>query len=134
MQTIKITSPICNLSDVQYKFFVSDEYEKCEKKYEDMRKFVNKKVYMVDDRTYAYENSFCKSCYSRDVTGYGYNSRMLIDTEGIRHNVFVRRYHCKSCGKYFQTEFSDEYEPYSNFSNETKNKSVKNMELDRISL
>jgi transposase-like protein len=89
---------------------------------------------MIDDVTYGYENPVCKWCYSRDVTEYGFNSKILIDTEGISHDVFVQRYHCKSCGKYSQTEFNEEYEPYSNFSNETKNKSVKNMELDRISL
>jgi len=131
----KITSPISNLSDVQYKFFVSEEYEKQEKKYEDRRKLsVDKRVYMVDDVTYAYENPVCKCCYSRDVSGYGYNSKMLIDKDGIPHDIYVQRYYCKSCGKYFQTEFFDEYAPYSNFSNETKNKSVKNMELDRVSL
>ena len=131
----KITSPISSLSDVQYKFFVSEEYGEQEKKYENRRKLsVDKRVYMIDDVTYAYENPVCESCYSRDVTGYGYNSKMLIDRDGIHHNIFVRRYYCKSCGKYFQTEFSDEYEPYSNFSNKTKEKSVKNMELDRISL
>jgi transposase-like protein len=131
----KITSPISNLSDVQYKFFVSEEYEKQEKKYEEIRRLsVSKKVYMVDDVTYAYENPACECCYSRDVIGYGYNSKMLIDKEGIHHNIHVQRYYCNSCGKYFQTEFHGEYDKYSNFSNATKEKSVKNMELDRISL
>jgi transposase-like protein len=135
MQLEKISSPVSNLSDVQYKFFVSERYEEQEKKYEDRRKLsVDKRLYMIDEVTYAYENPICNSCYSRDVTAYGYNSKMLIGKEGTSHDIFVRRYHCKSCGKYFQTEFSDEYDPYSNFSNETKNKSVQNMELDRISL
>jgi hypothetical protein len=58
---------------------------------------------------------------------------MLIDTNGAQHNIFVQRYYCKSCGKLTQTEF-EEYDPYCNFSKETKEKSVKTMELDSVSL
>jgi len=38
MKLLKPVFPVCNLSDVQYKFFVSEEYEKQEKKYEIRRK------------------------------------------------------------------------------------------------
>jgi hypothetical protein len=135
MILVKPTSPVSNLSDVQYKFFVSEEYEKQAKKYEDRRKLsVNKSIYMIDEETYAYETPFCSKCYSRDVSAYGYNSKMLIDEYGVHHDIFVQRYYCKTCGKLSQTEFTEEYDPYSNFSNATKNKTVKNMELDRISL
>jgi transposase-like protein len=135
MTIVKIASPVSNLSDVQYKFFVSEEYEKQEKKYENRRKLsINKRVYMVDEGKYAYENPVCSRCYSRDITEYGYNSKMLIDEEGVRHDIYIQRYHCKSCGKYFQTEFTEEYMRYSNFSNKTKAKSVNTMQLDRISL
>ena len=134
MTLVKSTSPVSNLSDVQYKFFVSEKYEKQEKKYENRRKLsVDKRIYMIDEETYAYETPFCAKCYSRDVSEYGYNSKMLISEEGIHHDILVQRYYCKSCGKLSQTEF-EEYDPYSNFSNRTKNKSVQNMELDRISL
>ena len=135
MKLIKPTSPVSNLSDYQYKFFVSEEYEKHEKKYENRRKFsVDKNVYMIDDVTYAYEHPFCGKCFSRDVSKYGYNSKTLIDTEGKYHDIFVQRYYCKSCGKLSHTEFTGLYDKYCNFSNETKDKSVKNMELDHISL
>jgi uncharacterized protein Usg len=135
MTLLKPVSPVSNLSDVQYKFFVSEEYEKQVQKYENRRKFsFDKSVYMIDEVTYAYETPFCSKYYSRDVSTYGYNSKMLIDEQGTPHDIFVRRYYCKSCGKLSQTEFKEEYDQYSNFSNVTKSKSVKNMELDRISL
>ena len=119
MTLIKSASPVSNLSDVQYKFFVSEEYEQQEKKYEDRRKLsVDNSIYMIDEVTYAYENPFCSECYSRDVSAYGYNSKMIIDEDGVHHDISVRRYYCKSCGKLSQTEFSEEYDPYSNFSND----------------
>jgi len=135
MNLIKPTSPVSNLSDVQYKFFVSEKYEKQEKKYEKRRKLsLGKNIYMIDEETYAYETPFCSECYSRNVSTYGYNSKMLIDEYGIQHDIFVQRYYCKKCGKYTQTEFTEQYSPYCNFSNTTKNKSVETMELDRVSL
>ncbi|WP_169805368.1 hypothetical protein, partial [Methanobrevibacter cuticularis] len=53
---------------------------------------------------------------------------------GKQYDIQVQRYRCKNCGKLSQTEFHDEYGPYSNFSKETKNKTVKIMRLDSISL
>jgi hypothetical protein len=123
------------LSDVQYKFFVSEEYEKQEKKREKRRELsLNKNVYMKDEMTYAYKYPFCKKCFSRDVNEYGYNPKMLIDEYGTEHDILVQRYVCKTCGKLSHVEFPGEYGLYCNFSNKTKNKSVKNMELDRVSL
>jgi transposase-like protein len=131
----KITSPLSILSDVQYKFCVPEEYEKQEEKSKKRRELsVSKSVYMIDERTYAYKYPFCKKCFSRDVNEYGYNSKMLIDEYGTEHDILVQRYICKSCGKLSHVEFHGEYESYCNFSNKTKNKSVKNMELDRVSL
>jgi hypothetical protein len=79
----KITSPVSNLFDVQYKFCVSEKYEKQAKKHEKRRELiVDKSVYMVDERKYAYINPFCKHYFSRDVFKYSINPKMLIDTEG----------------------------------------------------
>jgi hypothetical protein len=134
MILVKPISPVSNLSDVQYKFFVSEEYEKQEKEHEKRRKLsVDKSVYMIDEVTYAYNTPFCGKCYSRKVWAHSLNFKMLIDANGVQHDIFVQRYYCKSCGKLTQTEF-DEYDKYCNFSNETKEKSVKTMELDRVSL
>jgi len=107
----------------------SEKYKKQEKKYEDRRKLsVDKRVYMIDEETYAYETPFCSKYYSRDVSVYGYNSKMIIDEESIHHDIFVQRYYYKSYGKLSQTEF-EEYDTYSNFSNRTKTKSVKILKL-----
>ena len=134
MKLEKPISPVSNLSDVQYKFCVPDEYEKQEKKNEKRRKLtVDKKVYMIDEVTYAYENPFCQKCYSRNVWAHSFNSKTLFDSNGKEYEIFVQRYYCKSCGKLTQTEIEG-YDPYCNFSNETKEKSVKNMELDSVSL
>jgi hypothetical protein len=55
MILVKPIFPVSNLSDVQYKFYVSEEYEKQEKKHGKRRKLsVDKSVYMIDEVTYAY--------------------------------------------------------------------------------
>jgi hypothetical protein len=91
MQITKITSPVSNLSDVQYKFCVSEKYEK---NHENRKRYsLNKRAYMIDEKTYAYENPYCESCYSHNVINHGYNPKMIIDNEGNRHNINVRRYY-----------------------------------------
>jgi transposase-like protein len=131
----KITFPVSNLSDVQYKFCVPEEYKKQEQKYEKRKEpSVDKSIYMVDEVKYAYKNPFCKHYFSRDALKYSINSKMLIENERKQNDILVQRYRCNSCGRLTQTEFSEEYESYYNFTKETKEKSVKNMELNRISL
>lgn len=56
----KICSPVSSLSDVQYKFSFSD-LEKCEKRSEFN---VDKSVFTNDGLYYAYNNGFCKHCFS----------------------------------------------------------------------
>lgn len=65
---------------------------------------------------------------------HGFNPKMLISEDGEENHIFVQKYLCKKCGKISQTEFQDEYEPYSNFSNNTLDKSKETMSLERISL
>jgi uncharacterized protein Usg len=127
----KPASPVNSLEDLQYKFCVPESYEN----YENSRKLsVDRTVYMVEEGKFAYKFPFCKHCFSRDLIKWDTNPKLIIGTDGKHQNIVVQRYRCKSCGKLSQTEFNDKYEPYCNFSNETKNKSVQNMELDHISL
>ncbi|MGL4670276.1 MAG: hypothetical protein ACRCVG_06790 [Methanobacteriaceae archaeon] len=131
----KITSPIKNLSDVQYIFCVSAEYEKAEKNHEKIRKLSpDTTVYMINHERYAYENPFCKHCYSRTLKEHGSNPKLVFTSSGEPRNIRVQRYFCKSCGKYSQTDFHVEYSSYCNLSNETKAKSKETTSLDRISL
>ena len=136
MKLVKTTSLFNDVSDVQYKFFVSDlEADETYKKKRGRSKYSPcKDVIKTVKNVYAYAHPFCKKCNSRNVIGWSYNDKLVIDKDGNMHNITVQRYKCSSCGKFSQTEFTDVYDPYCNFSNETKNKSVKNMELDSISL
>ncbi|WP_409199744.1 hypothetical protein [Methanobrevibacter sp. DSM 116169] len=126
----KICSPISNLSDVQYKFC----FPGLEKREKQSKFSVDRSVYTNDSRYYAYNNSFCKHCFSRDLIKHGFNSKMLISVDGDENHIFVQKYLCKKCGKISQTEFQDEYDPYCNFSNNTLNKSKETMSLERVSL
>ena len=67
MTLIKTSSPITNLSEVQYKFSVDSEYEKFEENREKHRILnVDRSVYQKDNDVYAYNNPFCKHCFSRN--------------------------------------------------------------------
>ena len=68
------------------------------------------------------------------MIGWSNNDKLIIDKDANKHNITVQSYKSSSCGKFSQTEFTEVYDFYCNFSIETKNKSVKNMELDSISL
>ncbi|KZX17609.1 hypothetical protein MBCUT_01730 [Methanobrevibacter cuticularis] len=136
MIVVKTTSPISNVSDVQYKFFVFglEADENYKKKLGRNKYSPNRDVIKTAENVYIYADPFCKHCNSRKVSEYGHNDRLIIDKDGKKYNIVVKRYKCSSCGKFSQTSFNGLYEPYCNFSNETKDKSVKNMELDRVSL
>ena len=84
----------------------------------------------VDENgVFSYSDPFCKHCHSHKVTKHGYNTRDLINENGEHVIVKVQRYYCPVCGKYSQTEFNGEYENYCNFSNETKERSIKVHEI-----
>jgi uncharacterized OB-fold protein len=76
MILIKTSSPISNLSEVQYKFSVDLEYEKFE---EDREKHRILSVYQKDNDVYTYNNPFCKHCFSCNLKEWQYNPKMLID-------------------------------------------------------
>jgi hypothetical protein len=135
MTLIKTSSPITNLSEVQYKFSVDSEYEKFEENREKHRILnVDRSVYQKDNDVYAYNNPFCKHCFSRNLKEWQYNPKMLIDDDGNHHHIEVQRYYCNNCHRCSQTEFTGEYEPYCNFSNNTKEKAVLTTSLEQVSL
>ena len=134
MLIIKITTPITNVSDIQYKFYVP-KYEKEEQKIIKYREINSSQtIYINHDGLYTYDNPICKHCYSHKINKDGTNDKMLIAEDGTQHIIQVQRYVCKKCGKSFQVEFEGEYEPYCNFSNKTKSKTQKSDELEHISL
>ncbi|WP_211263762.1 hypothetical protein, partial [Methanobrevibacter cuticularis] len=119
MKLEKPVSPINTLDDLQYKFCVPESYTD----FENSRKYsVDKSVYMIEEGKFAYKYPFCKHCHSRDLIKWDFNPKMIIGNDGKQYDIQVQRYRCKNCGKLSQTEFHDEYGPYSNFSKETKNK------------
>ena len=71
-----------------------------------------------------YSNPFCKHCYSNKVKKHSYNWKLLINEQGEHIIIKVKRYYCSKCGKYSQVEFEEQYAPYCNFSNETKEKAI----------
>ena len=74
-------------------------------------------------------NPYCKYCHSSNFARKGFNWRTICLEKGILIRVKVKRYRCKCCRRYYQTEFPDLYEKYYNFSENFKKlvrKHVKN--------
>ena len=72
---------------------------------------------------------YCKHCHSSNFIRKGFNWRTICLEKGILIRVKVKRYQCKCCRRYYQTEFPDLYEKYYNFSENFKKlvrKHVKN--------
>lgn len=120
--------PISNLSDVQYKFCgYSDPVRK---ESED----VNRSVFLNSKGVWEYERPFCKHCNHRHLIKKSFNNKLIYSEDGKAFNIKVKRYVCKKCGKSSQTEFTEDYNPYCNFSKKTKEKALKIKGLDNISL
>lgn len=130
MQIKKQASPFSNMSDNQLIFFGYDDLSS-QIKYEEP---VDKSVFKSSNGVYRYDNPFCRHCYSRKVVKTGYNTRKLYTTNGEKIQVKVQRYYCKKCGKFSQTEFLEDYDPYSHFNKKTLLKSNESKELENISL
>lgn len=147
MYNAKKTSPINNMKFIQYKFDVGfknnvkrepkGEIEDSSIQLELMDSFYEVKrdkptdisFDMDENGVISYSDPFCKHCYSHKVTKHGHNVRNLIKENGEHYTAKVQRYYCPECGKYSQTEFTGQYENYCNFSNETKERSIKVREI-----
>ena len=147
MYNAKKTSPIDNMKFIQYKLDVEcdnnvereprSEIEDFSTQLELMNPFykVNREkptniTFDLNEKDIiGYSDPFCKHCHSHKVTKHGYNTRDLIKENGEHFVIKVQRYYCPVCGKYSQTEFTGQYENYCNFSNETKEQSVKVREI-----
>ena len=147
MYNAKKTSPINNMKFIQYKFDVGFENSverepRCEIEDSSIQLKLMNPFYEVkrekpadisfdmdENGVISYSDPFCKHCYSRKVTKHGHNVRDLIKEDGEHYIAKVQRYYCPVCGKYSQTEFTGQYENYCNFSNETKERSIKVREI-----
>ena len=147
MYKVKKTSPINNLKSIQYMFCdecgntveheVVSEMDGNSVQLKLMAPFYvvkrekpkNISFDMDENGVISYSDPFCKHCYSRKVTKYGYNVRDLIMEDGEHYHAKIQRYYCPVCGKYSQTELIGQYENYCNFSNETKEKALRVREI-----
>ncbi|MGL4669842.1 MAG: hypothetical protein ACRCVG_04520 [Methanobacteriaceae archaeon] len=129
------TTPFNNVSSIQYKLFDFDYNNLFEENNAIKNSLpVSRKLVMVDENFYAYENPFCKHCYSRDVVENNTNERSLYKKDGTLFEATVQRYKCNNCGISSQVEFTGQYDSYCRYSIETKDKSVRTAELDAVSL
>ena len=147
MYNVKKTSPINYMNSIQYIFDVEcdntvereprEEIEDNSIQFELMNPFYEVKRDKPSDISFdmdengviSYSDPFCKHCYSHKVTKHGHNVRDLITEDGEHYIAKVQRYYCPDCGKYSQTEFTDQYENYCNFSNKTKERSISVREI-----
>ena len=123
-----------NMSDEQFKLndFCSDLVDD----FIPSEKSEPEKITVFEDANgiWNYDHPFCKHCNSRKVIKHGKNSKTIFKEENEKKKIFVKRYKCKECGKTSQTEFPYDYEPYSHFPKEIKEKINASQESGHSSL
>lgn len=67
------------------------------------------------DGVIEYKNRFCSCCSSKNVHKKGYAWTIIYLEEGIPLKVKIKRYYCRHCFKWTQTEFFGFYEKYTGF-------------------
>jgi len=150
MQYLIKQAPVDNLSSVQSMFSIKYkninrttsivETEDNTVQYELMEPFQSVKYkkpshisYEINENNViGYSTPFCNKCYSHKVTKHATTTRILIDDDGKAHEVKIQRYKCHKCGKYIQVEFDGRYEPYCNYSNQTKENIIRIREIISI--
>jgi transposase-like protein len=104
---------------IQLKLFDSNDFEKNlkEKTYL-VKNYQNqdKRVKMVDTDKYEYINPLCPYCNSNNLSKQGNRSKIVNFPYNYKQKIFVKKYKCKSCGKYFQTELESIVERNKNYS------------------
>ena len=79
------------------------------------------KNYLVNfDGVIEYRNRFCSKCLSKNVRKKGYSWTIIYLNGGMPLKVKVKRYFCRHCSKWTQTEFFNYYEKYSGFPTSLK--------------
>ena len=146
--------PIRNVSEVQEKLFAFDDSDqgKRNNRYEkslqnsndyqskiDVGDYKNPEIKISDEFTnkyFMYENGVisslnpvCPNCNSHKVIKWALYSRYII-SEDYSGEIVIQRYHCKKCNKTFIMDLKDQFDPYSNISNELKEKALEVKQLN----
>lgn len=131
----EIKAPLfSNVSDKQ--FILNDFIEDLEDESVPSQKPRPKKetVYEDEKGIWHYDHPFCKHCGSRNVIKHGKNSKTLFKEGKTKEKIFVKRYKCNNCGKTSQTEFPEDYEPYSHYPKRIKEQINETQESGHSSL
>ena len=95
---------------------------------------INEKYFVNEDGVIEERNPYCKHCNSHHFIKKGYNWKIICLEIGIFVRVKIKRYQCKRCRLYYQTEFPDLYEKYCTFSIRFKQIVRKNIKYGYLSL
>ena len=127
---------INNIVSIQLKFFDSNDFiQNLKEKTHAVKKTVNqdKSVFMSNTDEYEYLNPSCPFCSSTSVTKEGNRSRIVNLPYKKKHKIYLKKYHCKNCGKYFQTEVESIVEKYKNYSVHFKESAEKLLKMGYVS-
>ena len=81
---------------------------------------IDNRYQVNEDGVIEEHHSYCKHCHSSNFIKKGYNWRTICLEKGILIRVKVKRYKCKCCRRFYQTEFPNLYEKYHNYSENFK--------------
>jgi len=77
-------------------------------------------VIIKDDDYYEYDSPVCPECGSNKIIKQGNRSRIVNFPNSYKHEIFLKKYQCTNCGKYFQTELNGLLDKFKNYTNDFK--------------
>jgi transposase-like protein len=135
MNTKNNASTNCIVS-IQLKLFDSVDFNQnlkekiyCTKKAENS----DKRVSMIDTDKYEYFNPSCPYCGSNKLTKEGNRHRIVNLPYKYKHRIFLKKYRCKKCKKYFQTEIESLVNKNKNYSVHFKGNLEKLLKMGYVS-
>ena len=93
----------------------------------------DKRVIITDTDKYEYLNPECSNCTSNDIVKEGNRKRIVNFPYSKKHKIFLKKYRCKNCGKYFQTELESILEKNKTYTKDFKEAILESLKNGYIS-
>jgi transcription elongation factor Elf1 len=125
-----------NIVSMQLKLFDSNDFiQNLKEKTHTVKKIANqdKRVIMLNTDEYEYLNPFCPFCSSTSIIKEGNRTRIVNLPYKKKHKIYLKKYYCKNCGKFFQTEVESIVKKYKNYSVHFKESTEKLLKMGYVS-
>jgi len=121
--TLNKSAPNNNIKFIQLKLNEFSDFNHVLKKRTHNSISSNKDIQNViikNNDYYEYDNPFCPVCASYKIIKQGNRSRIVNFPNSHKHEIFLKKYQCTDCGKYFQTELIGLLDKFKNYTADFK--------------